>query len=168
MPYTYIRKPKTEETQTLRIVWAVPFQLNALDQATNRIKSARNMNAQFDKDEDSEFKLQPDITKCTRKNPILDSGSKAPLSERLANCPTDISNQTLLVTTQLRGGNIDMDQREIPRMNCKKRVVPFTQRRLEGRTGSDTFFSSVRSICGFRCVQLFVHLLTQFLWIANC
>ena len=52
-------------------------------------------------------------------------------------------------------------------MNINKRGVPFAQRRLEVQTDSDTFFSSVKSICGFHCVQLFVHLLTQFLLIAN-
>ena len=125
------------------------------------------MNIHVDKDKDSDFKLQPDIPKCTRQNRILDSGPKAPLSERLANCPMDIANRTLLATTQLRDGNIYMDQREILSMNRKKRVVPFAQRRLEGRTDSDTFFSSVKSIRGYRCVQLFFHLLTQFIWIAN-
>ena len=116
---------------------------------------------------DGEFKLQPDIPKCTQQNPILDSGPKAPLAVRLENCPIDITNLTLPTTTQLRAGDIDMNQREIPRTNRKKRGVPFAQRRMEGRTNSDTFFSSVKSIRGFRCVQLFFHLLTQFLWIAN-
>ena len=143
----------------------MPFQLTALEQATNRIKAAQKTNIQVDEDKDSDFNLQPDISKFKRLNQILDSGPKAPLAERLANCPTDIANQTLLATTQLRDGNIEMDQREIYRMNCKKRGVPFTQRWLEGRTESDTFFSSVNSIHGYRCVKLFVHLLTQFLWI---
>ena len=52
-------------------------------------------------------------------------------------------------------------------MNRKKIGVPFAQRRQEVRTDSKAFFSSVKSICGYRCVQLFVHLLTQFIWIAN-
>ena len=85
------------------------------------------MKIKVDKNKDSDFKIQPDILKCTRQNQILDSVPKEPLSERLANFPTDITNLTLLATTQLRGGNIDMDQREIPRMNCKKRGVPFAQ-----------------------------------------
>ena len=125
------------------------------------------MKIQFNKDEDCDFKLQTEISKCTRWNPILDNGPKVTLSERLKNCLADISNQSLLATTQLRSGNIDMDQQEIPRMNCKKRGVPFYQRRLEGRTDSDTLFSSVNSIHGYRCVKLFVHLLTQFLLIEN-
>ena len=60
-----------------------------------------------------------------------------------------------------------MDQIEIPRMNRKKRGVPFLQQRLEGRTDYDTFFSSFKSIYGYRCIQVFVHLWTQFLWIEN-
>ena len=125
------------------------------------------MNIHVDEDKDINFKLQPDIPKFTRRNPIMDSGLKAPLSERLANCLTNIANRTLLATTQLRDSNIDMYQREIPKMNCKKIGVPFSQRRLEGRTDSDTLFLSVKSICGYRCVQLFFHLLKQFLCIAN-
>ena len=50
-------------------------------------------------------------------------------------------------------------------MNRQKRGVPYAQRRLEGRTDSDTFFSSIKSVRGFKCVQLFVHLITQYLWI---
>ena len=145
----------------------MPFQLNALEQSTTRIKSAWSMKIHVGEDEDSDFKLQPDIPKCTRRNPILDSGPKAPLAERLANFPMYIANLTLFATTQLRGGNIDMDQREIHRINIKKRGVTFAQQRLEGHTDSNTFFSSVKFIHGYPCVQLFFHLLTQFLWIAN-
>ena len=125
------------------------------------------MKIHIDKDEDSDFKLQPEIPKFTRRNPILDSGPKASLYERLANRPADIANRTLLATTQLRDGNIDMHHQEIPEMNRKKRIVSFAQRRLEGRTNSDIFFSSVKSIHGYRCVQLFVHLFTNFIWITN-
>ena len=145
----------------------MPFQPNSLEQATTRIKFACNMKIHVDKGVNSDFKLQPDIPKCTRQKPIMDSGTPAPLSARLANCPIYIANRTLLATTQLRAGNIDMDQQEIFRMNRKKRVVPFAQRSLEGQIDSNTFFSSVNSIHGFRCVQIFVHLFTQFLWIAN-
>ena len=52
-------------------------------------------------------------------------------------------------------------------MNRNTIGVPFAQQRLEGRTDSDTFFSSVKSICGYRCIRLLVHLWTQFLWITN-
>jgi len=58
-----------------------------------------------------------------------------------------------------------MDQREVPRMNSQKWGVPHAQRGLKGRTESDTFFSSIKSVYGFKCVQLFIHLITQFLWI---
>ena len=36
----------------------------------------------------------------------------------------DIANQTLLATTQLSAGDIDMDQREISRMNRRKGEIP--------------------------------------------
>ena len=69
------------------------------------------MKIRVEKGVDSDFKLQPDIPKCTRKNPILDSGPTAQLPVRLAKCPVYITNRTLLATTQLRAGDIDMDQR---------------------------------------------------------
>ena len=145
----------------------MPFQPKSLEQAKTRIKAARNIKIHVDEGVDSDFKLQTDIPKCTRQNPILDSGPTAPLATRLANCPIDIANRTLLATTYMRAGDIDMDQREIPRMNHKKRGVTFAQRRLEARTDSDTFFSSVKSIHDYSCVQLFAHSLTQFIWITN-
>ena len=67
------------------------------------------MKIHVNKDEDSDFKLQPEIPKYTRRNPILDSGTTSPLATRLANFPIDIANRTLLATTYLRAGDIDMD-----------------------------------------------------------
>ena len=71
---TYIGEPTTKKLETKEIVSVVPFQPNSLEQATTRIKDARNMNIHADKGVDSDFKLQPDIPKCTRQKPILDSG----------------------------------------------------------------------------------------------
>ena len=66
MPYTYVHEPTTEKIQTLPIVQAVSFQLNALEKSTNQIKADQNMKIQFNKDEDCDFKLQTEISKCTR------------------------------------------------------------------------------------------------------
>ena len=85
------------------------------------------MKTHVDKGVDGDFKLQIDIPKCKRRNQIMDSGPTAPLSATLANCPMDVDNQTLLTTTHLRAGDIDINQREIPRMNCTKKGVPFAQ-----------------------------------------
>ena len=52
-------------------------------------------------------------------------------------------------------------------MNHKKRGAPFAQQRMEVWTDSNTFFSSVKSICSFCFFLFFFHFLTQFLWIAN-
>ena len=57
------------------------------------------MKIHVDKDGDSDFKFQPDIPKCTQRNPILESGPKSPLDERLENFPTDIDNRTLIATS---------------------------------------------------------------------
>ena len=107
---------------------------------------------------DGDYKLQPDIPTCTRRNPILCSRPKAPLDARLSNCPIDIANRNLLATTQLWASDIDMDQQEIPGMNCKKRGVSFAQQRLEGRTDSNNLFSSIKSICGLRYCSIILPL----------
>jgi len=101
-----------------------------------------------------------------RCNPILKRPEAVPLTARRGNCPEVIALKTLEAMTQLQDGKLDMDQREIPRMNHQKHGVPYAPRRLEGRTDSDTFFLSIKSVRGFKCVQLFVNLITQYLWIA--
>ena len=121
----------------------------------------------FEEEDEDNLLPKPEPMATVRQNTILDRGPTASLDDRLANCPEELSNRTLQATTQLRDGNIDIDKRDIPRINRRKTGEPFAQRRLEGRTDSDTFFSSVKSIRGYRCIQLFVHLLSQFLWIAN-
>ena len=80
LPYTYIREPTTEELETKEIVWEVPFQPNSLDQAIIIIKAARNMKIHVDKVVNIDFKIQPDIPKCTRQNPILESDPTAKLA----------------------------------------------------------------------------------------
>ena len=98
LPYTYIPKIATEELKTKEIVWAVLSQPNSLEQAPTIIKDARIMKLHVDKGVNSDFKLQPDISKCTGRKPILDSGSTAPLVARLADFPIDNFNRTLLTT----------------------------------------------------------------------
>ena len=75
-----MREPTTKELETKEIVWAVTFQPNSLEQATTIIKAAWNMKIHVNKGVDSDFKLQPDIPKYTRRNPILDSGTTSPLA----------------------------------------------------------------------------------------
>jgi hypothetical protein len=86
-------------------------------------------------------------------------------SERLGDAPEMIVAKTLETTTQLCASPVEMDNREAPRQHRKQRVLPLHPKRLEGRTDSDTFFSSIISIRNFACVQIFVHLVSRFIYV---
>ena len=155
LPFTHNRMPTEQELQSISITWIVPCNQNILQTASTRIAAARTMKLHVSDDDADNFVFHPEQLPAVRRNDILSKGDLKPLSARLANCPDAIAERTLQATTQLRESTLDMDEREIPRMNRKKRGVPFSQRRLEGRTDSDTFFSSIKSIRGYRCIQVF-------------
>ena len=83
----------------------------------------------------------------------------------LGNPPAEIVKKTLDATTRFCEAPVEMENRENMRHHRKARILPLHPRRVKGRTDSDTFFSSVTSIRGFRCVQLFVCLLSDFLFV---
>src|SRR5688500_695290 len=45
------------------------------------------------------------------------------------------------------------------------RILPLHPRQIEGRTDSDTFFSTIKSIRGFSCIQIFYSLQAHYLYI---
>jgi len=73
--------------------------------------------------------------------------------------------KTIEATTQLCVAPIEMENRVAPRQHRKQRLLPLHPRRLEGRTDSDTFFSSLKSIRGYTCAQLFFHIPTGYLFV---
>ena len=85
--------------------------------------------------------------------------------ERLGNAPEFAVAKTLEATTQYSIGPVEMDTRGEPRQHRKQRLVPLHPTRLNGRTDSDTFYSSIKSIRGYTCIQLFVHLPSQNIYI---
>ena len=58
-----------------------------------------------------------------------------------------------------------MDNREFPRHYRKKRLLPLHPNRIPGRTDSNTFFASIKSIRGYKCVQLFYFLLSCYTYV---
>ncbi len=78
-----------------------------------------------------------------------------PWKERLGNCPQEIVDKTLGATTQYCLSLVEMENRNHPRQHRKMRILPLHPRRIQGRTDSDTFFSTVKSIRQFNCVQIF-------------
>ena len=68
----------------------------------------------------------------------------------------EVLEKTLDSTTQLCEAPVEMEKRILPKQHRKPRIVLLHPRRLRGRTDTDTIFSSITSVKGFKCVQLFV------------
>ena len=66
-----------------------------------------------------------------------------------------ITVKTSAATIQLCGLPVEMDKREAPRQHRMKRVLALHPKRIEGRTDSDTFFSFIKSVRGYTCIQIF-------------
>ena len=77
-----------------------------------------------------------------------------------------ITTKTLENTAQLCSLAVEMENRESPRQHRKKQLLPLHPNRLLGRTDSNTFFSSIQSIRGYKCVQLFYYLLSCYTYIS--
>ena len=81
-------------------------------------------------------------------------------------CSTpDVVSKTLRNTTQYFATSIESETRAYPRQHRQKRLLPLHVRRIPGRTYGDTFFSSIRSVRGYTCVQLFAASFADFLWV---
>ena len=133
--YIPIRRPTQQEYEDLEIHWLIP------------------------RTPDSTSKL------LARRNKMAIVPEQAPWDERLGNCPEAVTAKTLLATTQLCSSPVEMENRETPRQHRKSRILPLHPKRITGRTDSDTFFSSVKSVRGFTCVQLFISIAWQFLYV---
>ena len=134
-----IRKPSEEEVNTLGINWLTPrIPVNAPDLLKQSIRRGRGA-------------VVPEN--------VVD------WENRLGNSPEMVTAKTIAATTQLCIEPIEMENREAPRQHRKQRLLPLHPRRLEGRTDSDTFFASEKSIRNFTCVQLFFHVLSGFLYV---
>ncbi len=134
-----IRKPTQDEINTLGINWLTPrIPINA-----------------------------PELLKQSLRR---GKGSIVPESiphweERLGNSPEMVTAKTLEATTQLCSEPVEMENRDAPRQHRKQRLLSLHPRRLQGRTDSDTFFASEKSIRNYTCVQLFFHVLSGYLYV---
>jgi hypothetical protein len=89
----------------------------------------------------------------------------APWEERLGYAPELITVKTLEATTQVCSSPVEMDRRENPRQHRKTRIQALHPRRITGRTDSDTFFSSVKSVRKFMSAQIFFCVLRKLLYV---
>jgi hypothetical protein len=100
-----------------------------------------------------------------RRSPAAVVPTQAPWKERLGNPPEEITEKTLQATTRLCESPVEMDKREAPRQHRKKRVQALHPKRIEGRTDSDTFFSSIKLVRGYVCIQIFFVCLHKFTFV---
>ena len=88
-------------------------------------------------------------------------------SKTLGHCTDIVLNKTKSNTTQYFNLPVESERREYPRQHRNQRLLPLHFRQLPGRTSCDTFFSSIKSVRGFTCVQLFAVAFADYLW-AKC
>ena len=76
--------------------------------------------------------------------------------KRLGECSKEIERRTLQSTTQLCAKPMEMENRIYPRQHRKSRIPSLDNgKRIPSRTDSDTFYASLKSIRGYKCVQIF-------------
>jgi hypothetical protein len=132
-----LRTPTTSELDDLTIHWLSPRRLDLSSSKGNAV----------------------------RRSPAAIVPSQAPWEERLGNSPEMITVKTLEATTQLCESPVEMDKRESPRQHRKQRVQALHPKRIEGRTDSDTFFVSIKSVRNYACVQIFYSALQRYIFV---
>ena len=155
--------PTEEELTDLRVVWITPA-ING-DYNSQSIRRSRIAARDFQLRMPNTNQEVPAEEMPTNPSPTArDSGSKD--WRALLGFPSEkVMEKTLEATTQLCAEPVEMERREIPKQHRKKRLLPLHPRRLRGRVDSDTFFSTVKSIRNYKCVQLFVHVNSDYLFV---
>jgi hypothetical protein len=134
-----IRRPTTKELNKLHVNWLTPrIPVNSPELLKQSLRRGRGS--------------------VVKEDPMK-------WEERLGHPPEMVLAKTLLATTQLCTNPIEMENREAPRQHRKQRLLPLHPRRLEGRTDSDTFFASEKSVRNYACVQLFFHVSSGYIYL---
>ena len=160
-----IHVPTEEELLALRVNWLTPPMENITPQSIRRSRKAlQDYNIQVPGQEES-------VPEEEQSVPTSDIGPSPGKGQRtieewkeLLSFPSDkVVEKTLQSTTQLQVEPVESERREIPKQHREKRLLMLHPRRLQGRTDTDTFFSSIKSIRGYTCVQIFCHVLSDYL-----
>ena len=165
-----LRKPTQEELMALRVIWVLPPMEELTPQSIRRSK--RDFDAfQLQTVENDVQESIPEEEKSVLTPDTRPEGKGTRTVEEwkalLAYPSEKVIEKTLDATTQLQVGPVESERREIPRQHRKKRLHMLHPRRLPGRTDADTVFSTVKSIRGYKCVQFFCHVPSDFLF-ARC
>ena len=163
-----LHRPTEEELSTMGVIWITPAMENSTPHPIRRSRVARPSYELQEVGNDilpeAEIPTNPQMDNTENVKDI--TSSKARNWTDFLGYPTEkVLNKTLEATTQFCAEPVEAEQREIPRQHRKKRLLPLHPRRLRGRVDSDTFFSSVPSIRGYKCVQFFVHVPSDFIFI---
>ena len=163
-----LRKPTEEELLALGVNWLTPPMENVTPQSIRRSKRALD---DFMIRATEEYKEplpeEERLVQQPEAEPIAGKGKRtvAEWKELLSYPSEEVIEKTLESTTQMQVEPVESERREIPRQHRKKRLLMLHPRRLRGRTDTDTFFSSVKSIRGYLCVQIFCHVMSDFLFV---
>ena len=164
-----LRQPNNEELLALRVNWITPPMEELTPQSIRRSKRAVE-----------EYNLQvPNLPNTVPEEEVAVQGDTPTVPDevgkgkrtvgewrQLLGFPSNnVVEKTLESTTQLQVDPVESERREIPKQHRKKRLLMLYPRRLQGRTDTDTFFSTVKSIRGYLCVQIFCHVSSDFLFV---
>ena len=163
-----ISEPTEEELATLRVVWITPT-IDGNEYTPQSLRRSRVAADTFQLQIPGQAEPVSEEEQPTEETSNEDNSSgKIGIKDwkALLGFPSDqVLEKTLNATTQLCAEPIEAERREIPRQHRKKRLLPLHPRRLKGRVDSDTFFSTVKSIRNYKCVQFFVHVESDYLFV---
>ncbi len=165
-----LREPTQEEITTLGVVWIMPAMDKKSSQSIRRNIAEEELPATrvSTLEEDNEpVEVRTSPTQHAPKG-LVKFGNDAGLKywKSLLGFPSnEVIEKTLQATTQLCTEPVEMEKRELPRQHRKKRLHPLHPKRLRGQVHSDTFFSSIKPIRGYKYVQLFVHVPSDYIFI---
>jgi len=96
----------------------------------------------------------PEFQMFTRRLPADRTDAVPAWRQLLGFCPSHVVVKTLAATTQLVP-TVEAETREIMRDHFQTRLPELKMRRISDRCFTDTFFSSLKSIRGYTCFQLY-------------
>ena len=163
----HLTKPTEEELLALRVNWLTPPMEQITPQSIRRSRAALQTHEIQTPGEKEPVPEEEVVVQNPDPEPEVGKGER-PIQEwkQLLGFPSDkVVEKTLESTTQLQVEPVESERREIPKQHRKKRLLMLYPRRLKGRTDTDTFFSSVKSTRGYLCVQIFCHVISDFLFV---
>ncbi len=162
-----VREPTQEELMALGVIWILPPMEKITPQSIRRSRIALESFQLQVPDENEQLAPEEEETSPSQSvNPIGKGKRSVAEWKDLLAFPSDkVVEKTLEATTQLQVEPVESERREIPRQHRKKRLPMLHPRRLAGRTDADTVFSTVKSIRGYRCLQVFCHVPSDFIFV---